>query len=56
MDDPIRPLPRPALIGMVHLDPLPGSPASQRPLGRIIDRAREDARVLAEAGFDALMV
>lgn len=56
MDEPIRPLPDRALIGMVHLPPLPGSPGGMQPLARIIDRACADAAVLADAGFDAVMV
>lgn len=49
-------LPPRALIGMVHLPPLPGSPASELPLERICQEARRDAGRLAEAGFDALVV
>ncbi|NLE59812.1 MAG: BtpA/SgcQ family protein [Planctomycetes bacterium] len=56
MNGPIRLLPNRAIIGMVHLAPLPGSPAAQRPLSRIIQAACEDARLLADAGFDALIV
>jgi uncharacterized protein len=56
MGQPHRPLPHQALIGMVHLGPLPGSPASGQPLSEIIRRACDDARVLAEAGFDAVLV
>jgi membrane complex biogenesis BtpA family protein len=49
-------LPPRALIGMLHLPPLPGAPAGEWPLARIIDSACEDARRLAAAGFHALMV
>ena len=56
MTTPIRPLPDRALIGMVHLLPLPGSPASSAPLDTIVDRACDDARKLARAGFDAILV
>jgi len=56
MDQPIRSLPNRALIGMVHLPPLPGSPASRLPLSRIMDMARQDAHVLSEAGFDAIII
>jgi uncharacterized protein len=56
MDQPIRSLPSRALIGMVHLPPLPGSPASRLPLSRIIEAARQDARVLGDAGFDAIVI
>jgi hypothetical protein len=56
MYPPIRPLPDRALIGMVHLLPLPGSPLADGPLARIVDRACADARVLAESGFDAILI
>ncbi len=49
-------LPEHALIGMVHLAPLPGSPASELPLERICEQACQDAAVLADAGFDAIIV
>ncbi len=45
-----------ALIGMVHLGPLPGSPRWGGSMGEIIDRALEDARVLEAGGLDALLV
>lgn len=41
---------------MVHLGPLPGSPAFGGDLQGVIDRACRDAEVLAAAGFDAVMV
>ena len=44
------------LIGMVHLEALPGTPQCKHPPKRIIERAVEDALVLAEAGFDAILV
>lgn len=44
------------LIGMVHLLPLPGSPAWNGRMGQVIDRARRDATALASAGFDGLIV
>jgi hypothetical protein len=43
------------LIGMVHLGPLPGSPDA-RPIAGTITEAIRDARTLADAGFDALMI
>ncbi|MCH7720087.1 MAG: hypothetical protein IH988_03735, partial [Planctomycetes bacterium] len=49
-------LPRPILIGMVHLPPLPGSPRHELPVEKIVARALDDARMLAGAGFGALMV
>ena len=49
-------LPSPCLIGMVHLPALPGSPSNVHPVDEILERAVGDARVLAEAGFDAVMI
>lgn len=46
----------PRLIGMVHLGPLPGSPAFDGDLDGVIDAAVTDAEVLAEAGFEGIMV
>jgi membrane complex biogenesis BtpA family protein len=46
----------PALFGMVHLLPLPGSPAWGGSMARVIDRAIRDADALAEAGFGGLVV
>lgn len=48
--------PRPFLIGMVHLPALPGSPNHRLSMARIIEAASKDARTLAEAGFDAVMI
>jgi uncharacterized protein len=45
-----------ALVGMVHLLPLPGSPGWQGSMTTIIDRAREDAEALARGGCDAIIV
>lgn len=47
---------RGALIGMVHLPPLPGSPRAKLGIGEIVDRAVGEAKLLATAGFDALIV
>lgn len=44
------------LIGMVHLDPLPGSPRYRPPLEALIRNALSDATVLESAGFDAVLV
>lgn len=48
--------PLPRLVGMVHLLPLPGAPGYGGSRAEILDRALGDARVLAGAGFDALMI
>jgi membrane complex biogenesis BtpA family protein len=49
-----------ALIGMVHLQPLPGSPRFGRggraEISRMLDLARRDAESLLEGGCDALLV
>lgn len=44
------------LIGMVHLDALPGSPRYQPPFEALIRAAVRDAMALEEAGFDAILV
>jgi len=44
------------LIGMIHLQPLPGSPGFAGDLKRIADAALRDAQVLAEGGFDGCIV
>ncbi len=49
-------LPSPALIGVIHLGALPGSPAHQYSMEEIIDRALADARTLKAAGFDAAII
>lgn len=46
----------PLLIGMIHVQALPGSPASSRSVAEIVDEARREARILADAGFGALMI
>ena len=48
--------PKKALIGMVHLGALPGTPRSKSTVGCIIEQAIKDARILTEAGFDALIL
>src|SRR2546429_6730633 len=44
------------LIGMVHLQPLPGSPRWEGSMARVIEAALADARALVEGGIDALLV
>lgn len=46
----------PRLVGMVHLRPLPGSPRFGGDVDAILERAVSDARTLASAGFDAIMI
>ena len=47
---------RRALVGMVHLGALPGTPASSDPVGVLAERAATEARLLVDAGFDAVML
>lgn len=45
-----------AIIGMVHLLPLPGSPRFGGSLAAVIARAIKDARALESGGIDGLMI
>ncbi len=45
-----------ALIGMVHLQPLPGAPRYGGDFSPVVERARGEAAALAAAGFDGLLV
>ncbi len=49
-------LDRCALVGMVHLRPLPGSPAWGGSMAEVIAAARRDAEALLAGGCDALLV
>lgn len=44
------------LIGVIHLGPLPGSPGYRGSLKPVIESAAGDARIMAGAGFDGLIV
>lgn len=46
----------PAAIGMIHLEPLPGSPRWGGDMGAVLDAAVQDAVALAGAGFGSLMI
>ena len=48
--------PLPSLIGVIHLRPLPESPRYGGDLASVVSSAERDARALAEAGFDGIMV
>jgi membrane complex biogenesis BtpA family protein len=48
--------PRAQVIGVIHLAPLPGSPRWKDSIVEIRRAAAEDARLLAEAGFDGAIV
>lgn len=45
-----------AVVGMVHLRALPGSPRWDGDMGAVVRAALDDARALAEGGADALVV
>ncbi|HKI82797.1 MAG TPA: BtpA/SgcQ family protein, partial [Candidatus Krumholzibacteria bacterium] len=45
----------PALVGMIHVLPSPGSPG-QEPMELCLARARADAQTLLKAGFDGLLL
>src|SRR5262245_59032183 len=45
-----------ALIGVVHVAALPGTPSARLSLDQILERALADAAVYRNAGFTALMV
>jgi membrane complex biogenesis BtpA family protein len=45
-----------ALIGMVHLGALPGTPSAHHGLDRLVEHAVHEARVYREAGYTALAI
>lgn len=45
-----------SLIGMVHVRALPGTPHNTDPLASIVRHAAAEARLLEEAGLDALII
>jgi hypothetical protein len=45
-----------AVVAMIHVGALPGTPYSSLPVHALIARAVDEARVLADAGFDGLIV
>ncbi len=45
-----------ALIGMIHLGALPGSPGAELPLDAIVESAVTEARILRDAAFDGLLI
>lgn len=44
------------LIGMVHVAALPGTPVARLSVQEIARRAADEARILADAGFDGVLV
>jgi len=49
-------LPTPALVGVIHLPALPGSPAHFLSFDEILKRSLADATALRRAGFDAAFI
>lgn len=49
-------LPRRAVIGMIHLQALPGSPQSRLSIDDIVSQAAAEGHILAQAGFDAIII
>lgn len=45
-----------ALVGMVHVGALPGTPRASESVDRLAARAAEEARLLIGSGFDAVIV
>ena len=45
-----------ALVGMVHLRPLPGTPRAGADFDRVLTQAVEEAELLVRGGFDALVL
>lgn len=45
-----------ALIAMIHVQALPGSPRAELGVDEIVRTAADEARVLADCGFDAVIV
>ncbi|MCA9298688.1 MAG: BtpA/SgcQ family protein, partial [Phycisphaerales bacterium] len=48
--------PSKSLIGMVHVGALPGTPDASEGIETLVERSVTDARVLRDAGFDAIIV
>jgi len=46
----------PSLVGVIHLPALPGSPRFGGDLAEVAASAARDARVLADAGYDAVVI
>lgn len=45
-----------SVIGMIHVAPLPGTPRHSSSLHAVLEKARVETRILAEAGFDAVLI
>ena len=45
-----------SIIGMIHVDPLPGTPKSNSSLTQTVAKAKQEALLYKEAGIDALAI
>jgi len=45
-----------AVVAMIHVGALPGTPRWSETLEAIVEQAREEARVYAQGGVDGLMI
>ncbi len=45
-----------ALIGMIHVQALPGTPRADRPLAEIVEQAVAEAWIYRDAGFHGLAI
>lgn len=45
-----------AVVGMIHVPALPGTPRSARDMKAILDQVRQEATALRDFGFDAILV
>lgn len=45
-----------AIIGMIHVEALPGTPKNKLSIADIVELAKTEAQVYIDAGFDALMI
>ncbi|MFQ5430087.1 MAG: BtpA/SgcQ family protein [Phycisphaerae bacterium] len=52
----LRNLERPAVVGMIHVGALPGTPRSRRPVADLARSAVAEAAVLADGGIDAILL
>ncbi|KAG7172993.1 uncharacterized protein F13E9.13, mitochondrial-like [Homarus americanus] len=48
--------PRSAVIGMIHVKALPGTPLHRHRLEKLVEMARSEAQIYAEAGVDGILV
>lgn len=44
----------PPVVGMIHVGALPGTPASRQSVAELVDQARYEARLLADAGVNCI--